>query len=78
MSLIKPRTFWLGLTDIAVSLILLVIGTQYPQYLDLTNTLIGVLQPVVVALIISLTGADLLVAWYSFKLQLLQAEGKAK
>lgn len=56
--IMKSRRFWLLVLDAVISIGLMAIGTQFPAYLESTKAVIGVLQPVVIALIAAWTVDD--------------------
>jgi len=52
--LFESRKFWLLVLDGVVSLILLVIAEFAPNFQEMANQLIAILQPVVVAVIVGI------------------------
>lgn len=69
MVLLKSRRFWLAVVDAVVSLVLLAVGIQWPQYAEAARKLIDVLLPLVILLITALTIDDTLRALFEFKLR---------
>lgn len=63
----KSRTFLLGLLDIVISFILLLVGVQFPQSVDIIKTVIFALQPLVVMLIIAVTVEGSILANFAIK-----------
>jgi len=56
--LFESRKFWLLVLDGVVSLILLVIAEFAPNFQEMANQLIAILQPVVVAVIVGIFVED--------------------
>ena len=56
--LFESRKFWLLVLDGVVSLILLVIAEVAPNFQEMANQLIAILQPVVVAVIVGIFVED--------------------
>jgi len=57
-ALFGSRKFWLLVLDGVVSLILLVIAEVAPNFQEMANQLIAILQPVVVAVIVGIFVED--------------------
>ena len=57
-ALFGSRKFWLLVLDGVVSLILLVIAELAPNFQEMANQLIAILQPVIVAVIVGIFVED--------------------
>ena len=55
----SSRAFWTAVVDAAVGIIFLVVGTLYPQHMDLMVKMWALLQPIVVAIIAAYTTDEL-------------------
>jgi len=56
--LFKSRKFWLLVLDGLVSLVLLVIAEFAPNFQEMANQLIAILQPIIVAVIVGIFVED--------------------